>query len=136
MHVTRSRKRAPVGITYLESPPLVTVPTAVAVRAAWRSVGVDVRPTSSPQRPASSVPPPSDTWPGFCHDDDDIVPPPVPSIRHQKRPRVAAIPPPVPCEPNVHAVPAAAAACIPPPAHNVPLPSQLHQPELTTHGQP
>ena len=46
--VTRSRKRAPVGISYLESPPLVTVPTSVAVRAAWRSVGVDVHAAPSP----------------------------------------------------------------------------------------
>ena len=71
--VTRSRKRTPVVITYLESPPLVTVPTAVAVRAAWRSVGVDVRPAPSPRGPAPLVPPPSDAWPRLCHDDDDAV---------------------------------------------------------------
>ena len=42
--VTRSRKRAPVGISYVEFPPLFTVPPSVAVRTAWRSVGVDVHP--------------------------------------------------------------------------------------------
>ena len=29
--VTRSRKRAPVGISYLESPPMVTIPPSVGV---------------------------------------------------------------------------------------------------------
>ena len=52
--------------------------------------------------------------------DDDVVPSPVPSIRRQERPRVTAISPPVPCEPNVHAVLASTTTCIPPLAHNVP----------------
>ena len=48
--VTRSRKRAPVGISYLESPPMVTVPPSVAVRNAWRSVGVNVDPIPQPPK--------------------------------------------------------------------------------------
>ena len=51
--VTRSRKRAPVGISCLESPPMVTVPPSVAVRNAWRSVGVNVDPI--PQPPQGSA---------------------------------------------------------------------------------
>ena len=109
--LTRSRKRAPVAISCLESPPLVTVPPSVAVRTAWRSVGVDVHPASSPRGPAPAIPPPSDTWPGLCHDDDDNDPPPAPPTRRQKRPRAADIPPPGPRAPvPAHNVPRAAAA--------------------------
>ena len=58
--MTRRRNRAPVGISCLDSPPLVTVPPSVAVRNAWRSVGVDVDPTPPPpQGSAAAIPPPS-----------------------------------------------------------------------------
>ena len=113
--VTRSRKRAPVGISYLESPPMVTVPPSVAVRNAWRSVGVNVDPIPPPpQGSAAAIPPPSGAWPGVCNDDDDIDPPPDLPTRRQKRPRAAQIAPPEP------RAPAEAASDIPPPARNVP----------------
>ena len=84
--VTRSRKRAPVGMSFLESSPMVTVPPSVAMRNAWRSVGVNVDPIPPPpQGSAAAIPPPSGAWPGVCNDDDDIYPPPDPT-RRQKRP--------------------------------------------------